>query len=282
MRAPKPLQLLGRRLSAAVRRASRYRGMLVIVLWQAPVGPYPGPNGSVSMLFGGGLDQYVTDFGCDGPTETASQRYRLAALEFDRNITETVRLDAVAGGIGWEPRDRAAWSVGEKSSGAFGHVHLRWDWKKWGVGGGVLVLPDMNHDIDAGFSGQSAGYTAMPSGYLRVGSAERLHGRLDLAPPNASGSQVPARGGIAWNATRRDRPAWFVGFAVLGSSPELLGEGFAGEATLPVSGRASVRILTHYGRSYDKAMGGIALGGRFTLGAPRATDPSAVRSGDGQ
>jgi hypothetical protein len=277
MRSPKPLQSAGRRLSVALRRASRYRGMLVIVLWQAPVGPYAGPDGSVSMLFGGGLDQYVTDFGCDGPTQTASQRYRLAAVELDHNLTPAVRLDAVAGGVAWEPRDRPQPSMGRKSSGAFGHVHVRWDWARWGVGGGALVLPDMNHSLGAGYAGESAGYTAMPSGYLRVGGAERLHGRLDVAPPNALGSQVPARAGIAWNATRRDRPAWFIGFAALGSSPELLGEGFAGEATLPVSGRASLRILTHYGRGYDKTVGGVAVGGRYTFGA-RAPDATATPS----
>jgi hypothetical protein len=116
----------------------------------------------------------------------------------------------------------------------------------------------------------------MPSAYLRLGSAERLHSRLDLTPPKASGSQVPARVGIAWNATRRDRPAWFVGLAVLGSN--LLGEGVAGEATLPVSGRASVRVLTHYGRGFDKTLSGVAVGGRYTLGA-QVPDASAPRSG---
>jgi hypothetical protein len=279
MQSANSLQSLGRRLSAAIRRASRYRGMMVIVLWQAPVGPYPGPNGSVSMLFGGGLDQYVTEFGCDGPTATASQKYRLAAVEIDHNLSRTVRVDAVAGGITWAPQDQAAWPVAEKSSGAFGHVHLRWDWRKWGVGAGALMLPNMNHDIDAGVSRPASGYTAMPSGHLRYGDAERLHGRMDLAPPNATGSQVPGRLGIGWNATRRDRPAWFVGFAVLGSSPELLGEGVAGEATLPVSDRASVRLLAHYGSGYDRTMSGIAVGGRFALGS-RKPDDVAKRGGD--
>lgn len=278
MQYAKTLQLLGRRLSAAIRPATRYRGMLVIVLWQAPVGPYVGPDGSVSMLFGGGLDQYVTEFGCDGPTATASQKYRVAALEFDHNLSTKVRLDAVAGGITWEPQGGAAWPTADKSSGPFGHVHLRWDWQKWGIGAGVLVLPNMNHNVETGNSEPASGYTAMPSGYLRVGSAERLHGRLDLAPPNASASQIPARLGIAWNATRRDRAAWFIGFATLGSSPELLGDGVAGEATLPVSDRASVRILAHYGSGYDKTLSGVLVGGRFVLGS-RVSDTSATRGG---
>jgi hypothetical protein len=279
MRAPESLQSLGRHLSAAIRRASRYRGMLVIVLWQAPVGPYPGPNGGISLLFGGGLDQYVTEFGCDGPTETASQKYRVAALEFDHDLGPTVRVEAVAGGISWEPQVQPVWWTAGNSSGAFGHVHLRWDGRKWGIGGGLLVLPDMNHDTDAVPAGQSSGYTATPSAYLRFGNAERLHGRLDVTPPNVLGSQVPARAGLAWNATRRDHAAWFVGFAALGSSPELLGEGFAAEATLPVWGRTSVRILTHYGRGHDKTMSGVAVGGRFALGA-RVPDASAARGGD--
>jgi hypothetical protein len=279
MRPPKSLQLLGRRLSAAIRRASRYRGMLVIVLWQAPVGPYPGPDGGVSLLFGGGLDQFVTEFGCDGPTETASQKYRVAALEFDHNLSTTVRVDVVAGGIAWEPRDQPVWSTAGKSSGAFGHVHLRWDWTKWGAGGGLLVLPNMNHDNEAGVTGESSGYTARPSGYLRVGGAERLHGRLDLAPPNALGSQVPVRAGLAWNATRRDRAAWFAGLAALGSSSELLGGGVAGEATVPISERASVRAIAHYGSGFDKAMSGVAVGGRFTFGS-RLPDVSSNRVRD--
>jgi hypothetical protein len=279
MQSANALQLLGRRLSAATRRATRYRGLLVIVLWQAPVGPYAGPDGSVGMMFGGGLDQYVTEFGCGGPTATATQKYRVAALEFDHDLGTTVRLEAVAGGIAWEPQSQSAWRTAHKSSGGFGHVHLRKDWPKWGLGAGILVLPNMNHDIDAGNIDPASGHTARPSGYLRVGSAERLHARLDLAPPNATGSQVPARAGVAWNATRRDRPAWFVGFAALGSSPELLGDGAAAEATLPVTGRASVRLLAHYGSGFDKAMSGVAVGGRFSLG-PRAPAASARRDGD--
>jgi hypothetical protein len=184
--------------------------MLVIVLWQAPIGPYAGPAGSVSVLFGGGLDQYVTAFGCVGPTATASQRYRLSAFEFDHDLSRTVRVDAVAGGISWDPRDQSGWTPAVKSSGVFGHVHLRGDWKMWGIGAGALVLPHMNHDIDAGASRPASGYTAMPSAYLRWGNAELLHARTDLTPPNATSSQVPWRIGIGWNATRRDRPAGFV------------------------------------------------------------------------
>jgi hypothetical protein len=188
MQPANPLQWLGQRLGAAVRRASRYRGMLVIVLWQAPIGPHAGPDGSVSMLFGGGLDQYVTDFGCYGPTATASQRYRLSAVEFDHDLSRTVRLDAVAGGISWDPRDPSGWAPAVKSSGTFGHVHLRGDWRMWGIGAGALVLPNMNHEIDVAASRPVSGHTAMPSAYFRYGNAERLHGRMDVTPPNATGS----------------------------------------------------------------------------------------------
>jgi hypothetical protein len=271
------LRPFGRRLAEAVRAASRYRGMLIIVLWQAPVGPVPGPDGSIGFLFGGGLDQFVTEFGCDGPTQTASQKYRLAAAEADYDLSRVVRVEAVGGGVRWEPQDVVGWPMPEKSSGVFGQLNVRGDWQRWGLGAGVLVLPDMNHDTNAGYDTRTQGYTAKPSAYLRYGPGESFHGRLDVTPPNVLGAQVPARIGVGWNAINRDRVAWFVGFAALGSSPELLGSGIAGEATLPLSTRASVRALAHYGTGYDKTLSGVAVGGRFAFG-PRA--PAAVGEGD--
>jgi hypothetical protein len=273
--------LRGHLLSRVLRRAPHYRGMLVIVLWQAPIGPYPRADGGVGILLGGGLDQYVTAFGCDGPSDTESQSYRLAAVEFDHNLGNTVRVEAVGGGIAWEPRASSDWSPGwspQKSNGVFGQLNLRHDANRWGLGGGVLLLPSMNHNANTDYYfEQSQGYTAKPSAHVRYGAAERLHGRMDLTPPNALGAQVPARLGMGWNATQRDQIAWFVGFAVLGSSPELLGSGLAGEATLPVASRGAVRLLAHYGSGYDKTLSGFAVGGRYTFGAripPAAADGS--------
>jgi hypothetical protein len=92
---------IGQRLSRAIRRASRYRGMLVIDLWQAPVGPYAGADGSIGLLFGGRVDQYATEIGCSRPTQTASQRYQLAGIEWDRDLDSNFRREGVAGGITW-------------------------------------------------------------------------------------------------------------------------------------------------------------------------------------
>jgi hypothetical protein len=262
------------RLHSAMRRTTQYRGLLVIVLWQAPVGPVPGPNGSIGLLFGGGLDQYVTEFGCSGPLQTASQQYRVGAVEFDHDLSGSVRVDAVAGAIRWEPQDVVHHSGA--SSGAFGQVNLRWDVDRWGLGAGILVLPNMNHNRDSYNGAYSAGHTAKPAAYARYGNSERLHARLDVTPPNALGTQVPARLGVGWNANRRDAASWFIGFAALGSSPEILGSGVAGEATLPVSARTSVRALTHFGTGFDKTVSGFAVGGRVALGT-RAPAVSAAR-----
>jgi hypothetical protein len=282
MRFADRIRSAGRRLDTASRRATRYRGMLVIVLWQAPVGPFAGPDGGVSLVFGGGLDQFVTQFGCDGPTQTASQKYRVAALEFDRDISPATRLEAVAGGITWEPQDAAYRRPGGASTGAFGQLNVRWDGQKWGIGTGLLVLPDMSQKGVADPLGygpgydDGSGYTFKPSLYLRVGSGEKAHARLDATPPNALGAQIPGRLGVGWNATRRDRASAFLGFATLGSSVDLLGEGMTAEATLPITTRASVRVLAHHGSGYDKTMNGFAVGGRYSFGA-RSPATAAVR-----
>jgi hypothetical protein len=270
---------IGQRLSRAIRRASRYRGMLVVVLWQAPVGPYTGADGSIGLLFGGGLDQYATEFGCSGPTQTASQRYQLAAVEWDRDLDSNVRLEAVAGGVTWEARNVEPWQPAGSSTGVFGHAHLRREWRRVGLGGGLLVLPNMNHVDSGSHDRRASGYTGKPSAYLRVGSAEGLHGRFDVSPPNALGSQHAARVGLGWNATRRDRAAWFVGFADLGSSPDYVGGGVAGEATLPVTPRMAVRVVGHYGTGFDKSLSGVALGGRFALGGDMADARASRRQG---
>jgi hypothetical protein len=255
------------RLGRAIRRGARYRGMMVIVLWQAPIGPHAGGDGSIGFIFGGGLDQYVTQFGCTGPSETASQQYQVAAVEFDRDLGANGRVEAVAGGIRWQPDEVASRPQAVSSSGVFGHARLRRDGRRVGLGVGFLILPNMNHVDGSTYEQDPSGYTGMPSAYLRVGSAEGLHGRIDIAPPNALGSQQMVRSGIGWNATRRDQPAFFVGLASLGSSREFLGEGVAGEATLPVSPRMAVRLVGHYGTGFDKALSGVAVGARFALGA---------------
>jgi hypothetical protein len=148
-----------RRLRTALRGAARYRGMLVIVLWQAPV-PTIGPDGSVGVFFGSGLDEIV-GVSCDSRDRGIA--YRSAAAEFDYNLTPELRLEATL--QRYTSNDAANSTAGGLQHGARDgrtHVHpLRGDWHWAGVGAGVAIIPLFDDIMD--LTGPA------PSVYLRLG-----------------------------------------------------------------------------------------------------------------
>jgi hypothetical protein len=228
----------------AARRALRYRGMLVIVLWQAPVGPRPGPDGSIGIFFGSGFDE-VVDFSCDSPARTRGISYRTAAVEADYNVTPELRIEAAL----------EAYSSDEAMNSLAGAVQFRGDWRWLGAGAGVALVPAFDPVMD--LTGPA------PSVYLRLGAAEQLHARADLWPARALGTQQVFRLGVGWNATRRDRVSALAGTALIGSNGD--GDGFFGEVSIPAGDRAALRVVGHTGSGLDNRISGLAVGARFLL-----------------
>jgi hypothetical protein len=234
-------------LRGGVRRASRYRGALVIALWQAPVGPVANPDGSLGFMFGGGLD-HVLSFNCDGDVvDRQRSEYTFAAVEADYDITPGVRLEGV-GGLMKGARD---WDVEAGGVGAYGGARIRFESRKAAIGIGVARSPEL-----------SLGDMVFASVYARAGDAEGMHVRADLKPMHALMPQQFGRVGLGWNATQRNRPSGFLGVAALGSSDAL---GLAGEYTLPIGSRGAVRGIGHYGIREGDQFYGVALGGQVRL-----------------
>jgi hypothetical protein len=230
-----------RRLRTTLRGAARYRGMLVIVLWQAPV-PTIGPDGSVGLFFGSGLDEIV-GVSCDSRNRGIA--YRSAAAEFDYNLTPELRLEATL----------QRYTSNDAANSTAGGLQLRGDWHWAGVGAGVAIIPLLDDIMD--LTGPA------PSVYLRLGPAERLHARADMWPARAFGTQQVVRLGAGWNATRRDRVSAFVGAATIGSNGD--GEGVAAELTLPVHERLALRMIGHTGNGREHPISGLMVGARFLL-----------------
>lgn len=228
----------------------RYRGLLVLVLWQVPVQPVIRPNGSLGFMIAGGSGEQA-QLSCDGSVISSDRvGYRAAALEADYDLSPTVRVEAGAGVAG---------SDYGSHRGGFGGLRLRADWRGFGLGGGFAVAPGTD-DYDADSS-------IWPSVYLRVGGAQGAHFRADVFPTSALAAQHVVRIGAGVNAVDRSRVSGFVGLAGIG-----LGEGasgVAGELTVPMSSGFALRAEGHYAAGEERDVYGMAVGGRFLLGGAR-------------
>jgi hypothetical protein len=236
-------------VGAALRRALRYRGMLVLVLWQAPIQPVVRPNGSIGLMIGGGTDEHA-ELSCDGDLIQADRvPHRVVAVQADYSVNETARIDAVVG------RMSSDWG---SHDGAFVTAQVRMDWRVIGLGGGIAVSPAFEED-------SSTSSTAWPSVYLRVGSSSAWHLRVDAFPPTAFAAQQIARVGLGFNAVQRDEPAFFVGLAGVGSNEAATG--IAADVSVPVANRFALQAQGYYGYGKEYNVNGIAIGGRYLFGA---------------
>ena len=239
-------------LSRALTPSLRYRGMLVLVIWQVPVQPVIGPDGSLGFMLGGGSDEHAV-LSCEGDLlRSEPVQYRVAAVEADYSLTPLVRVDASAGFMS---------SDAVSHNGGFGTVQLRADWNSIGAGFGVAFSPAFEEFV--------SGTTAWPSFYVRAGSKEGLHLRGDLFPPTAFAGQHIARLGLGYNAVLRNKGSGFIG--VVGSED---GTGVAAELALPLSNRFALSVEGHYAGGEAHPIAGLAAGGRFILGSTQPVNTS--------
>lgn len=241
---------------SALCRAFRYRGLLVLVLWQVPVRPTVRSNGSIGFMVGGGVDEYSV-LSCEGDVVEATRKpYRVAAVEADLNISRVVRLEGVAGRMS---------SDFDSHAGSFGGGLLRADYKRLGFGGGVIFMP--YQDSESGWN-----ITRAPAAYLRVGNAAGAHLRADIAPPTALGPQQLFRIGVGLNAVDRDRFALQLGVTTVGMEGGWPGP--YADLDIPLTKLLTLRFEGHAakGASYDLSGAAVGLSFRFPL-TTGTTDP---------
>ena len=240
-------------------RCRRYRGLLVLVVWQVPVQPVIRPNGSLGLMIGAGTDEHA-ELSCEGNLLRADRvAYRVAAVEADYSLSPEVRVDA-AGGV--------MTSDWDSHQGAFGTVRLRGDWKSFGIGAGLALAPAFEEYAE------EPSRATWPSLYLRAGPAETVHLRLEAFPPTAFSPQQIGRIGIGYNAVRRDLASGFIGLAGVGSNEA--GTGVSAELSVPVADRFALRFSGHYADGEEHPITGFAAGGRILLGSTPAP-AAAVR-----
>lgn len=239
-------------------RCRRYRGLLVLVVWQVPVQPVIRPNGSLGLMIGTGTDEHA-ELSCEGDLLRADRvTYKVAAVEADYSLNHIVRVDAAGGSM------RSDW---DSHTGAFGTARLRADWKNFGVGAGLAIAPGFEEYAE------EPSTATWPSLYLRAGSAETVHLRLESFPPTAFSPQQIGRIGIGYNAVRRDRASGFIGLAGVGSHEG--GTGVSAELSVPVADRFALRFSGHYADGEQHPISGFAAGGRILLGSAPATAAAA-------
>ena len=171
----------------------RYRGLLVIVFYQAvPIGVDSEGRTRIGFGVGGGQLEYAT-FNCDGSLYDADAvGFRTVAADLEHRSGK-MRV-TLAGGLQWADRN--------ETRGPFAQSLLAFEGTHFGIGGGVGSVP-----IEGG--------SLAPSVYLRLGRSEKVHVRSDILPPAAHAPVQILRTVIAYNQFDLNRPAGDIGIALL-------------------------------------------------------------------
>lgn len=229
------------------RKLHKYRGLLIILIWQAPTPARPREDGSLQYGFGVGrasIEEFVySGNGCAGEEVTRSFK-KYQPVSVGATVTgwtsPNVRL-----GLG------AAFTSADTSSLSGPQVTgmLAGEWKYFGIGGGFVLSPA----------------ESIPGLYLRAGPLDRLHLLLDV--PSFSlpvPSTGPGRLGLAYNQGKAGGVGGFVGIPVCYVTCVYGGGGVRADVRIPVSKRVSFDVSAFRHAPEDSlSYWGIAAGGRI-------------------
>lgn len=250
-------------------RPQRYRGLLVVVLWQVvPIGTHTDDVGRTRVGFGFGFGQFeniAIQYGgtdCDGnrirESETVRRsNVRVAGAEIDTWVRPNVRLTGFGGGIA---SDSLGWS------GAFAGVMAAYEARMWGAGGGGVLVP--------GSGSRSTPVAVVPAVMVRYGTLDGVHGVIDAAAPSpVFGMSGLMRIGVGYNRGVHRGVGGLAGLSVCHycmTSDENDGEAAAFlELAVPVTRNFDLDARMLYGPGREYALWGVALGARTYLGRPR-------------
>jgi hypothetical protein len=261
----------------------RYRGLLVLILWQAmPVGTYTDDAGRTRIGFGFGAAQFENvTFDCAGnPTSVERGRARAGGVQLETFVAPQWRLSASAGAVDDSyptGRDPALTAVGSAMV-----VH---EGPRLALGGGVAVLPRRGYRPYGEWGWEymepanASTHLVLPAAHLRLG-AERLHFRADmLAPAPALGALGELRAGVGFGAGQTQRGVRGFGGVALchfcfndatGSSNA---SAFL-ELGIPLQRSFDIDVGALVGPGRENANLGLTLGGRMYLGSPARRAPA--------
>jgi hypothetical protein len=224
-----------------MKKLMRFRGLMVIVLWQAtPIGTDEYGRTRLGFGLGGGQLEYV-DLGCNGEVlEHDVAKYRSAGASADHWVVPgRVRVQAAAG---------YQWADSVTSEGPFGGLLLAYERQRFGVGGGFAIMPASLWYFGQPFADQTRGrvksdYDIMPTLYIRAGNRDQLHTRLDVFPGGVTSPSEMVRIGVGYNQFDNSRPSLYFGLGAVAASLEEPGSnGLVGEYMHPVTRNVAVGV----------------------------------------
>lgn len=202
-------------------RFSLSRGPLLLLLWQAaPVSVQQDSAGRLQLAvgFGGGAFE-DRQLSCEGEVLSAEPvPFTVGGAQLDYWLTDGARLSGFGGVIS---------SGGQR--GGFGGLQAALEGRGAGIGIGYATIPWQRFGAEVG--------PGTPSGYLRLGSRDRGHFRIDLFPPTptpgATGDVF--RVGVGFNRGLRHAGRGFVGLSLGPYADESHLVGFFGEVEIPMT-----------------------------------------------
>lgn len=229
-------------------RMMRYRGLLVIVLWQTvPVSPVRDEAGRTRLAFGYANGQYEdVTLDCAGNVlQSSLVRVRSGGVAIDRWVSDRIRVAAYGGVIAGDQED---WN------GGYGGLLVAREGKNFGIGGGISSLP---------IEGENR---TLPSLYIRAGELDRVHFRADLLPaePNLGASGL-ARAGIGFNEGLGRGASGIIGLAVCYFCLEEANGGAFALGAVPLTRRFDLTGQLLYGPGQEKTSWNLGFGGRINF-----------------
>jgi hypothetical protein len=224
----------------------RYRGLLVIVLWQAPNPVAVDSTGRIQGILGFGGGQYENvRTSCEGDVLGASPvKFQGAGAQVDAWPTRSVRTSWFAGAIS---SDSAEWD------GAYYGGLVALELQHFGIGLGAVGTPSEDD---------------WPAAYLRAGNRDEVHFRFELAPPNPPlGAAGVARLGVGYHLGHLRGLGVYGGTAFCharcdGGSKT----GLFGELQYPIGSRFDLGVRALAGPGEEFANVGVSVTGRLHFG----------------
>lgn len=232
----------------------KYRGLMVLVLWQTvPLPLKVDSTGHVQLSLGVGAGQWEevqTD--CEGNvTSTRPHQFTGGGAQIDAWPTHGVRLTGFGGAI---RSDTAGWN---RWNGAYYGGLAALELQHFGVGGGGVVTPLADH---------------WPLVYLRLGNRDVLHFRTEALPPSPplAGTGTFRMGlGYGLGHLRRVGGQAGVAFCQAACDDDTNTASVYGELHVPWGSRFDLELRGLLGPGQKDPNTGIAIGGRIHLATPR-------------
>ena len=219
-----------------MKRLMRYRGLMVLVLWQAvPIGTDQYGRTRFGIGAGAGQLEYTT-ISCEGDVlEAETVGFQNIAGEVEHWLVPgRLRIHASAG---------HQWSDSMTANGVFGTTLLAYERQRFGIGAGVTLVPGSKwfHVEDYSSGGYHPDNQVLPSGYVRIGNRDRIHFRTELFPAGVVSPAEAWRAVLGVNQFDSRKPSGFIGMgAILAAWEENESTGIVGELTAPIAPNVAV------------------------------------------